>query len=467
MLENDVKFEWGETEDEAFIKIKDEWKKELELMIPNMTGEFSLEADASNVGLGAVLRQDGKPVAYISRALTKAEQNYSITEREVLASLWAMEKLKFYLHGKEFTLISDHKPIEELRKKADFGTPRLMRWIERLERFNFKCIYREGKKMIVADALSRSVSPDKEGEELVGRIDVKETVSVDTIKRVLNIHKDRNHRKNIMKLCKKHEINLSYKEIRNILKQCEICNRMDRKTGKSCIYVKTSKPGERVGIDLLEISKNDRIIVAVDYFTRKVFATVVRTKHMEKIVKFVKKVNDEFRIKTIISDNGKEFANKKFIKFCRENNIVQNFAIPYYHQSNGRVERVNRTLRDSLKRTKGLTKVVLKKIIENYNNTYHRGIKMTPNEACLEKNYEKVLEAEIKYIKEFNSLNKRQEEFMENDVVLLKNELPKSKMDEHFKEKGKIVKRVYGDVYDVEVKAKGVVRRHASQMRRL
>lgn len=111
LLEKEIKFKWTEVEEETFQNIKKEWKNSLELYVPDMKGEFTLESDASDVGLGAVLTQNEIPVAFISRSLSSCERNYSITEREFLAALWAMEKLKYYLEGRIFTLITDHKPL--------------------------------------------------------------------------------------------------------------------------------------------------------------------------------------------------------------------------------------------------------------------------------------------------------------------------------------------------------------------
>lgn len=79
LLAKEKKFEWNEEHNKAFEKLKDKWKQELELMIPDMNGNFELETDASDIGIGAVLKQNNKPVAYISRILTDAEKHYSIT----------------------------------------------------------------------------------------------------------------------------------------------------------------------------------------------------------------------------------------------------------------------------------------------------------------------------------------------------------------------------------------------------
>ncbi|KAG0439442.1 Retrovirus-related Pol polyprotein from transposon [Dictyocoela muelleri] len=121
--------------------------------MPNNKDPFVLETDASLIGLGAVLKQRNNPVAFISRVLKRAEKNYTVMERETLAALWSMEKLEYYLIGKRFTLISDHKSLEEIHKKKYFGTPRIQRWLERFSRFDFNVCYREGNKLIQADAL--------------------------------------------------------------------------------------------------------------------------------------------------------------------------------------------------------------------------------------------------------------------------------------------------------------------------
>lgn len=119
LLNKDEKFIWDLKHEEAFKNIKSQWDRELELFIPDSNKRFELETDASNVGVGAVLRQSQRPVIYISRSLNKAEKNYSISEKEVLGAIWAMEKLQYYLVGREFDLITDHKAIEEIKRKKN------------------------------------------------------------------------------------------------------------------------------------------------------------------------------------------------------------------------------------------------------------------------------------------------------------------------------------------------------------
>lgn len=109
----------------------------------------------------------------------------------------------------------------------------------------------------------------------------------------------------------------------------------------------------------------------------------------------------------------------------------------------------------------------LNTIIDNYNNSYHRGIGMSPNEAMLASNHLKVRLHEKKYIKEFNKRNKFTKKYKIGESVMLKNELKRKKTDKNFKETGKITKHLYGDVYEIRTDKGKVEKRHTSQLRRM
>ena len=128
------------------------------------SAETTLQMDASKKGLGACLIQNGKVVCYASRALTKTEQNYQNLEREALGTIWGMEKFHYFLYGKEFTLEPDQKPLVSIYKKhlVDIS-PRVQRLIVRSFPYQpFTVVYKKGKDIPVADALSRVTPMDPE-----------------------------------------------------------------------------------------------------------------------------------------------------------------------------------------------------------------------------------------------------------------------------------------------------------------
>ena len=125
-------------------------------------GEFILDVDASDVGIGRILHQvqDGKAkvIAYASRALNKAERNYCITEKELLAVRFFIEYFRQYLLGRKFLVRSDHQALQWLfRLKEPRG--KVARWLEILRYYDLSAEYRPGWKQGHCDALSRCEDP--------------------------------------------------------------------------------------------------------------------------------------------------------------------------------------------------------------------------------------------------------------------------------------------------------------------
>lgn len=160
LLHKSTKWNWNNECDDAFQKIKERLVSAPLLRCPDYTKPFSVQCDASSFGLGAVLTQniDGEEhvICFLSRSLTKQERNYTTTERECLAVLFAVEKLRMYLEGVHFTVITDHHSLTWLHKLKD-PVGRLARWAVRLQQFDFNIVHRKGRENVVPDALSRAV----------------------------------------------------------------------------------------------------------------------------------------------------------------------------------------------------------------------------------------------------------------------------------------------------------------------
>ena len=123
------------------------------LVVPDFSKPFEIEADASDFCLGAVLLQEGHPIAYESRTFIPAERNYPTGERELCAVVHALKVWRCYLWGSHFTIKSDHEPLKYLQSKGTLS-PRQARWSEFLSAYNYVWVYKKGSTM-TADALSR------------------------------------------------------------------------------------------------------------------------------------------------------------------------------------------------------------------------------------------------------------------------------------------------------------------------
>lgn len=129
--------------------------QDIVLAYPDFEKPFELTTDASNFALGAVLSQSDRPIAFISRTLSKTEEHYATNEKEMLAIIWSLNSFRNYLYGKSKVIIrTDHQPLTyAMSNKNNNG--KMKRWKAVLEEYNYEMEYKPGKTNIVADALSR------------------------------------------------------------------------------------------------------------------------------------------------------------------------------------------------------------------------------------------------------------------------------------------------------------------------
>ena len=144
-------WQWGAREKAAFAICKKVIARETVLAYPDYSKPFTIHTDASHYQLGAVISQDGKPIAFYSRKLNDAQTRYTTTERELLSIVETLKEYRNILLGHEIEVYTDHKNLVY----KHFNTERVMRWRLILEEFGPKLIYIKGGDNIVADALSR------------------------------------------------------------------------------------------------------------------------------------------------------------------------------------------------------------------------------------------------------------------------------------------------------------------------
>jgi hypothetical protein len=158
LLRHNSQWVWSKEQIESFETIKRLLTSQPVLQYFDVTKDAHLQVDASKRGLGAVLLQDSKPVAYASRSLTETECNYPQIDKELLAVVFGCERFHNYLYGRAVHIQTDHKPLVPIMGKPLCKiSPRLQRLILRLQRYDIAQItYVPGKYMYIADTLSRA-----------------------------------------------------------------------------------------------------------------------------------------------------------------------------------------------------------------------------------------------------------------------------------------------------------------------
>jgi len=158
LRKKNVPFIWTKSHQCAFVSLLKSLSSDSVLQPYSLQDEATLTTDASEKAIGGVLTQNGRPVMFVSKVLSKTEQRYSNIEREALAIVWSCLRLKNLLLGRRFTLITDHQPLIKIYGGTSLpkvSSSRLMRWSSLLMPFNFDIQYKSGASIPYADAVSR------------------------------------------------------------------------------------------------------------------------------------------------------------------------------------------------------------------------------------------------------------------------------------------------------------------------
>ncbi|WVZ53320.1 hypothetical protein U9M48_004284 [Paspalum notatum var. saurae] len=149
LLEKNIKFQWTSACQKAFEELKKRLTTAPVLTFPDMHKPFSVYCDASRLGLGCVLLQEGKVIANASRQLRDHEKNYPTHDLELAAVVHVLKVWRHYLFGQKCDIYTDHKSL-----KTELNM-RQRRWLELIKNYDLEIHYHPGKTNIVADALNR------------------------------------------------------------------------------------------------------------------------------------------------------------------------------------------------------------------------------------------------------------------------------------------------------------------------
>nr|GFA13489.1 putative reverse transcriptase domain-containing protein [Tanacetum cinerariifolium] len=173
LTQKGIKHDWGEKEENAFQLIKQKLCSASILALPEGSEDFVVYCDASHKGLGAVLMQREKVIAYASRQLKVHERNYTTHDLELGLIVFALKLWRHYLYGTRCTVFTNHKSLQHILDQKDLNM-RQRRWLELLSDYDFDIRYHPVKAIVVADALSpqiEALKPDSlEKEDVDGMI---------------------------------------------------------------------------------------------------------------------------------------------------------------------------------------------------------------------------------------------------------------------------------------------------------
>ncbi|GFT08021.1 hypothetical protein TNCV_2589441 [Trichonephila clavipes] len=348
LLKSGVEFHWGPEEVEAFHSLKKALTSD-----PQYWGCTTKELLQKSILI----------------TLTKAEKNYSTTERECLAIVWATNKFRPYIFGKHFTLVTDHHSLCWLMNLKD-PSGRLARWALRLQEHDFDVKYKTGKKHSDADALSRNPEETETPDKFLAvttsmnlAMEQKKDQDLAKLKLLSNSSKNEEFRFIDGILCRKNfdpDGKLWLPVIPKHLRADILRHFHDAPTAGHLGFAKTYDrirkrfywPGMYRNVVRFPKSAhgNKWIIVCTDYSTRYAITKALPTAEVAEIAKFLLEeiVLRHGAPRVIITDRGAVFRSRLVSSLVDLCNIDHRFTTAYHPQTNGLTERFNKTLADML-----------------------------------------------------------------------------------------------------------------------
>jgi hypothetical protein len=407
LIRKDVQFKWESSQQAAFEKLKEILCSEQVLAYPDFNTQFILTTDASKVAVAAILSQvqEGveRPIAFASRQMNKAEQNYCASEAEMLAVIWATKQFRCYLFGKRFTVRTDHSALTYLHKFAG-NNSRLMRWSLRLAEFDFDIEHRPGTQIRHADALSRHVhtvtanqtlskelvKAEQETDKFCNSLEVGKpqgrseyfydeegviyrrrkngehqlVVPKKLVKDVIALNHDPifaahpGRKRTLEILCIRYYWPGMRQDVENYVRECDDCHR--RKQGREYTAPlgdvrQPTYPFEITSMDIcgpypLTPRKNKYLLTFIDYLTKYAEAIPLTDMSAESCARaYAAHVIARHGTGSIlVTDQGRSFTSAFFKETCKILGVKQMHSSAYHPQGNAQIERFHKTMNQGL-----------------------------------------------------------------------------------------------------------------------
>nr|GEV12637.1 reverse transcriptase domain-containing protein [Tanacetum cinerariifolium] len=330
LLEKDTPFLFSKECVEAFQTLKRKLTKAPILITLDWDMPFELMCDASDFSIGAVLGQRQKkhfrPIHYASKTMTEVESNYTTTEKEMLAMVYAFEKFWSYLIMNKSIVYTDHSALKYLFAKK-YSKARLLCWVILLQEFTFK------EAIDILKAYHYGPTGGHHGPNYTAKKVFVSGFYWPTI----------------------------YRDAKDLVKNYDVCQRQGKVSQRDEIpqnSIQVCKNFNVWGIDFMGPFPSSRgnkyILVAVDYLLKWVKEKALPTNDARVVCKFLKNLFARFGTpRAIISDRGTHFCNDQFAKVMLKYGVTHRLATPYHPQTSGQVEVSNRGLKCILERTVG------------------------------------------------------------------------------------------------------------------
>ncbi|GJV65330.1 putative reverse transcriptase domain-containing protein [Tanacetum coccineum] len=421
LTQKSVKFEWGEKAEAAFQLLKQKLCSAPILALPEGSENFVVYCDASHKGLGAVLMQREKVIAYASRQLKVHEKNYTTHDLELGAVVFALKMWRHYLYGTKCVVFTDHKSLQHILDQKELNM-RQRRWLELLSDYDCEIRYHLGKANMVADILSAQSEARKEenfiNEDLCGMINKLEPRADGTLclnnqswipclgdLRALIMHESHKSKYSIHPGSDKmyQDLKKLYwwpnmkAEIATYVSKCLTCAKVKIEYQKpSGLLVQPEIPQwkwENITMDFVTklprtAAGQDTIWVIVDRLTKSThFLPMREDDTLEKLTRqYLKEVVSKHGVPvSIISDRDGKFTSHFWKSLHKALGTRLDMSTAYHPETDGQSERTIQTLEDMLRACvldfgKGWDKHL--PLVEfSYNNSYHTSIKAAPFEA--------------------------------------------------------------------------------------